>query len=224
MPSTAYNITIIKAAVNNYSRPQILDVLNEMQMIIFDHPTMQNSKINPNTGMPPYLVTTQGVREYACPADCKETLSIFWEIPPRGYTSYPRRAMYSEYVYRGASYYKIAVNSKNALYDELATVTFVDDPGDSTDKYFHEYTTKPVSLTSEAIQLSIGEEVHYLLRQAVIAMLSTENYGQTGFDTSVIEQAAKKIRISLSRGAQPRSYRTPIQTEFRDEDYGYKEY
>ena len=224
MPSTAYNITQIKAGVQNYSREQIRDALNEIQMIVFDHPSMQNTKISSATGLPPFLATTQGTREYACPADCKETLNVFWEIPPQSYTPFPRRAMYSEYVYRGSSYYKIAVNSTNALYDTLATVTFVDDPGTTTDKYFHEYITKPVAVTSETIQLSVGEETHYLLRQAVIAMMSTENYGQTGFDTSVIENTAKKIRTSLNRGAQPRSYSTPIREEFRDEDYGYTGY
>ena len=218
MPSTQYNISMIKTAVQNYSRQQILDVLNEVQQIVYSENTMQVAKIDPATGMPPYLETVAGQRFYECPADCRETTAIFWERPNRGYSPSQNRGLYTEYIYRNARFYQTAITSNNALVDVLANLTFIDDPGDTTTQYFHEYTMKPVSLTAESVQLVIPEELHYLMRKAVIAMLSVENYGETGYDEVVIEKIAKKIRRKLNKGAQAKPGITPYREEYMDGD------
>ena len=209
MPTTQYNISMIKHAVQNYSREQIREVLDELQLIVYSENTMQTTRIDPATGMPPYIATTEGQREYDCPAECRETAAIFWESPKRQYSPSRNRALYTEYIFRNARYYKIAVTSKSALINTLATITFIDDPGTTIDKYFHEYFIKPTRITSEQIQLTLPEETHYYMRSGVIAMLSSENYGKTGFDTDVIEKLARKIRTKLNRGTQARSERTP---------------
>jgi hypothetical protein len=63
------------------------------------------------------------------------------------------------------------------------------------------------------VQLTIPEHLHYKMRQGVIAMLSSEEYGQTGFDTDVIDKMTRAIRNQLNRGAQARTHRTPVQEE-----------
>jgi hypothetical protein len=55
-------------------------------------------------------------------------------------------------------------------------------------------------------------------------MLSSENYGQTGFDYSIIEQIASRIRNKLNKGVQARSYETPWQDEYRDSDWPTNHY
>lgn len=219
MPSTQYNISMIKHAVQNYSREQIREVLDELQLIVYSENTMQTTKIDPATGMPPYIATTAGQRQYDCPTDCRETLSIFWERPQRQYSPSRNRALYTEYIFRNARYYKVAAYSTNALINTLATVTFIDDPGTTTDKYYHEYVIKPTKITSEQIQLTVPEELHWLLRKGVIAMLSSENYGETGFDDEVIRKVAAKIRRKLNKGTQARAEKTPWQEEYRDGEY-----
>jgi len=219
MPSTQLNITKIRNAVKNYTRQQILDELNELQMIVFSENTMQVKRIDPATGMPPFIATTAGQREYDCPADCRETLAVFWEQPQNQYSPSKNRAMYTQYFFRNVAYYKIAVTSRNALIDTLATITFVDDPGTTTDKFFHEYSIKSPDLTSEEIQMAFPEEVHYLVRKAVIALLSSENYGATGFDDAIIQQISKACRRKMNKGAQARSQRTPWREEYRDAEF-----
>jgi len=221
MPSTAQNITKIFNAVKNYSREQIREELNELQLIVYSENMMQNSKIDPATGMPPYLVTTAGQFQYDCPADCRETLGIFWESARNGYTASNIRGESTYYQYKQSSYRMEPVTSRNALADTLATVTFLNDPGDTTERFFHDYTIRPTFISSESIQLDIPEELHYLMRKAVIAVLSTENYGETGFDDAVIKEISKKIRRKLNKGTQARANRTPIQPEFMDGDLPY---
>lgn len=224
MPSTSYNVTMIEAAVKNYSRPQILDVLDEVQKIVLGDNLMQLAAISPATGMPPFLVTTAGQRQYDCPADCRETAAIFVAAPERVYTPAQNMAIYTEFIFRSTSYWKIAATSKNRLLDALATVTFIDDPGDSTDRYYHYYFTTAVSLTSEDIQLIIPEETHWLLRKGVIALLGSENYGETGLDVNIMEKIGRKIRSKMNNGTQARAERTPVQLSQRDGafPYGYR--
>jgi hypothetical protein len=219
MPTTSFNVTLINAAVSNYSRQQVLEALDEMQKIVLGTNLEQMAVIDPATGMPPYLVTTALQRQYNCPDDCRETAAIFFERPTRQYSPSQNRAFYTEFIFRNATYWKVAARSTNRLVDQLATVTFIDDPGDTTNRYFHWYYPIAVTLTSETIQLIIPEEVHYLLRQGVIALLSTENYGETGFDTAVIEKIGRKIRSKMNKGTQARAERTPVRMQDRDGEW-----
>jgi len=221
MPSTSYNITMIKSAVENYSRQQILEVLNEISLIVFSDNTMRVEKIDTLTGMPPYLVTTNNIRNYNCPSDCRETAAIFCENP-RNYLPQQERGLYTEYIWRGTQYYKVAAKQQSASYNQLAQVTFVDNPGDTTTTYFHQYFIKHTPLTSEGIQLVFPEEVHYLLRDGVIQMLKGENYSAGMGNIPPIEQIAHRIRSKLNKGTQARANRTPIRDVDRDDDFiGY---
>jgi len=219
MPSTSFNVSRIKNAVGNYSRQQILDTMDELLQIIYSENTMSSIVIDPATGMPPYLITTAGTRHYTCPANCRETSSIFVERPIRQYSSSQSRAMYTEYIFRNARYYKVAITSTPALINTLATVTFIDDPGTTTDKYFHEYFRVYTALTDETIQIPLPEEVHWLLRKGVIHLLRGENYSSGMLDESVIDNIAKKIRNKLNKGDQARANTTPIQEEYLDADF-----
>jgi hypothetical protein len=107
----------------------------------------------------------------------------------------------------------------------MAKVFFQEDPGDSSSVYYHLYYIKPTRITAENIQLVLPEETHYLLRKAVVALFTTEDYGESGFDDDVIEKVARKIRNSLNRGYQSNSGMTPIPEEYQDDvsgSYGYR--
>ena len=128
-----------------------------------------------------------------------------------------------EYYFRGKGYHQIAVSSRDALATAVATIDFQEDPGDSTDKFYHLFYIKPTALTSESIELSIPEKCHFDMRRAAIAMLSTEDYGESGYDSSVIEKTAKKIRNEMNSGAQaPDMGKTNIREEYQEfPDAGY---
>ncbi len=222
MPSTISNVTEIKNAVSNYSREQVRDKLNELQRIVYASGAVQSEVMDNATGMPPYLETTQGQRHYVLGADVRQTISIFTDSAVRGYS--PRRDVFARYAYRNANYIKIAIRTQDALPNSVATLTFVDDPGTTTTNYFHRYTKFPTEITSEVIQLDLPEHIHWIVRDGVIALLSKENYGDVGKRRELIRQICIEVANEMSKGAQGKSNKTPVQFDFLalDEDnWGY---
>lgn len=215
MPSTTYNVDRIIERCANYSRDTIRDVLNEIQLIVYSQDCFQTMKIL-STGMPPYIVTTNNIFEYDCPSDCRRTDAIFTESVPatrsRTRPVGPRR----EYYFRNKGYYRVAASSRDALKNVLAKVIFQDNPGSTTDSFYHAYYIKATEITSEEIELILPEETHWQVRKAVIAMLTTDEYGESPFDEKTIEKVARKIRNSLNRGFQGNAGTTPIPEEYQN--------
>jgi hypothetical protein len=216
MPTTEYNVLRIKDRVGQYSPQQILDVLDEIQLIVYSQDCDQTQKIDPATGLPPFIHTNSGVYHYNCPSDCRRTAAIFSQSLPKSYSRTrpvgPRR----EYYFRNRGYNLIAASSRDATPSDRATVDFQDDPGHSHDQYYHLYYIQPPRLTDISIQLTIPDHLHFYLRRAVLAMLSTESHGETGMDDAVIEEIARKIRNQLNGGFQAMAGRTPIPEELQD--------
>jgi len=212
---------MIRSACGNFSRQQILDVLNEVSLIAFQNNTMLVEKIDTATGMPPLLTTIAGQRHYSCPADCRETAAIFIE-EPLSYMPTQQKGVYGEYIWKQQRYYRVPIKQTPATRNALATITFVDDPGTTSDKYYHYYFMKHTPILSESIELPFPEEVHYLIRDGVIQMLKGESYSAGLGNIGPIEQIVNRIRSKLNKGANSRSYRTPVPEELRDDDFiGY---
>jgi hypothetical protein len=218
MPSTSQNITLIEGRVSNYGRPEILAVLDELQKIIVEGDGTQRLRsVDVATGMPPALTTVAGTRHYTCPSNCRIVSAVFTESPVAGYTADRQRGTYGEYLYDGTRYLRWALAQvTEALLGVDATLTFVDDPGDTTNVFFLDYYLKVASLDTEQVELSLPEHTHFYLREGVIAILRGESYGPTGFDLDMIEKVARKVRNKLNRGGNARSKRTPWQLQDRD--------
>jgi hypothetical protein len=191
-------------------------MLSEVQEIVYGGGSAGVRKINPATGMPPYLVTTEGTRNYNCPADCRITNAIFRDSPLSHYSAAQDRAGYEEYLWGGRRRYRLATSQTEATEGVLATVTFVDDPGDTTTTLYHDYFIKATPLDTEQVELTLPGHTHFMMREAVISMLRSEGYGPSGFDIEMIERVARKIRNALNRGAQPRAMKTPWQPDYLD--------
>ena len=227
MPTTSSNVTEIVNAVSNYSRLQVLDKLNELQLIVYATGAIQTEVIDPDTGMPPYLETTAGQKHYNLGADVRQTIAIFTKYARRGYSPHRdtnTRSVYDSYLYRSVTYWKMAVRSQDALQDAVANLTFVNDPGTTTERYYHRYVKKVTPLTSEDIQMDLPEHVHWIMREGVISLLSKENYGQVGKRRELIKQICMEVANELGKGAQGKSLRTPVQFEQLSLDGEYPGY
>lgn len=224
MPTTSYNITMIKNACGSFSREQILEVLNELQMVVFSENTMRVEKIDTATGMPPFLATVAGIRHYTCPSDCRETAAIFVQNPKEGYSPTQDKGLFTEYIWRTNNFYRVAAHQQSATINQSATVTFIDDPGATTDKYYHNYLIKHTNLTSEKQQLLLPEEVHYVMRDGVIQMLRGELYSSGLGNIQPIDEIAKRIRNKLNKGSHARVGRTQVRMEDRDSGYSGRYY
>ena len=227
MPSTSSNITEIINAVGTYSRSQVLDKLDELQLICYATGAVQTEVYDTDTGMPPFLETTAGQRHYTLGDDVRQTIAIFTENARRGYSPYRdvfTRNLYNSYIYKNSAYRRIAIRSTTKLFNTNATLTFVNDPGTTTENYYHQYVKEDTRLTSEAVQLSVPENIHWILRDGVIAMLSKENYGDIQRRRELIRQICTEVANELGKGDMGKSIRTPVQLEFQsldDEFWGY---
>jgi len=227
MPSTEYNVSRIVERITNYSRAQVLEVLNEVQLIVYSQDVEQTLYLDPATGLPPFITTTAGVFHYDCPVNCRRTAQVFSRSLNNTYSRSRPVGPRKEYYFMSKGYHLIAVSSRDALPGGvLATIDFQEDPGDSTDKYYHLFYILPTELTSEDIQLTIPEELHYDMRRAVFAMLSTENYGENGYDGQIMDMLSRKIRNKLNGGAQADIGKTNIREEYQEfpdsGSYGYR--
>jgi hypothetical protein len=214
MPTTEYNVSMIRNAVPNYSRQQILESLDEIQKIVYAQDSEQTLYTDPTTGMPPYLATVAGTYDYACPANCRRTACVFSEQPNFG--SRRPSGDQDSYYFRGTGYYKVMVSSTDAQPNgTVARVMFRDDPGTTTAKFFHAYWVTVPELSTEEDQLSIPDHLHWRLRKGVLSLLTDEEYGDTGQGEGTIERICRKIRSQLNRGAQSMTGLTPVQEQDR---------
>jgi hypothetical protein len=217
MPTTEYNVRMIRYRCPKYSPEEILGVLNEVQQVVYSAETDQTVKLDPLTGMPPYLVTTDNVFNYNCPIDCRRTSALFSQFSQslNHYDSF--RQDPGKFLYRGVEYRLADFTAKDGTQGVLSTVTFAVNPGATTTKYFHLYHITPPDLTNESIELTIPAKCHFMLRMAVIAMLSDEDYGDTGFTLKAMDEISARIRGELTGGnGGQRIGRTPVRPEYRD--------
>lgn len=217
MPTTAYNVTMLQRRLPKYAPEEILQAMDELQTIVYGQDTYQTLKLDPATGMPPFLQTQENVFKYNCPADCRRTKMVFSASPNNKYDVSRVARFYGTYFFRDVQYYSAGVDSYDATPGVLAYVVFRDTPpAATTDFYYHEYYVQPTPLTDVSIQLTLPDNTHHLMRRGVIAMLSEEDFGTSGNDEQVILRVARDIRNSLNRGARSTLGRTPIQPEYRD--------
>jgi hypothetical protein len=218
MPTTAENITRILKHVSNYSREEIMGVLSEVQNIVYATDSEQTIKLNPNNGLPPFLETIDEQYEYDCPSDCRRTAVIFTESWPYPYSRINNSITWKEYYFKHRGWYENSISSRDALpsNNQLAKVYFLNNPGTTTEKFYHYYYILPTEITDESIQLTVPDHVHWRMRKMVISLLSEEQYGQTGVDERIIEKQIKKVRSELNAGAKSTSRSTPWQSEFMD--------
>lgn len=172
--------------------------------------TDQFSVLDPDTGLPPLLPTTNDQYRYTFTAgfytslpDVYRTLAILTRDPKRNFnTDRPRHSnLDRDYYFKGIGYYEIPVSQVEATYDEDPYLTFRDNPGTTTDKYYHYYIKRPRDITIETDELQYPEKVHVYLRQATILMLSDEDYGSDVFERR-IKGIMRELRNVLNEGAQ----------------------
>jgi hypothetical protein len=113
----------------------------------------------------------------------------------------------------------ISTTSRDANINTPAILYFTHNPGTHNERYYHAYYLLPPKITNEDTdQLIIPEELHYLVREMVVALFTSEAYGQSQLENSAVEKTARKIRNQLNRGTfwDERGL-TAVQPEFQDE-------
>jgi hypothetical protein len=218
MPSTEANIDLIAVRLSHVAPEAILSAYNEMQTIIYNQDCDQMIKLDPITGMPPYFVTT-GVQYYECPIDCRRTAAIVEKKVMKPYTSSYGKGIISqrgEFFFRDTKYQCVLADTRDATIDQLAKVYLQEDLGATTDRYYHIYYVKPTPITGLSVQLQIPEELHYMVREAVVAQLTSDEYGKSQFDEALVNKIKKEVRKAMNRGFRSNYGTTRVQEQFQD--------
>jgi hypothetical protein len=216
MPTTAENVSLIQRRVPNYSRSEILSVMSDLYQETYHQDVEQTLYIDPSTGLPPYLATTDGTYQYNCPSACRRVAQVFSADFPQTYQRTRPVGPKKEYYFRDKGYHSIAVSSRDRQPDgTLATVTFQNNPGDSTDSYYLLYYLYVDPLDTEDDEMILPGWTHRRFRNACLVELRQEDYGQTDKEEVAVERMLRSIRNQLNRGQQARLGQTPVREEYQ---------
>lgn len=201
-------ITRLQRRTSKYTRPELLDYLDEVVELVYSSNCRQLKVDYSNDGMPPYLATQAGIFTYDCPADCRRTIAVF-----TGRTN----AYTTEYLFRDSLWANVNVSSRDATETQAATVTFRRDPGTTTSKYYHLYYIQHTPLDSEDIELSIPPgKVHTKIRRGVLALARSEKFGDDDAWKEWERRDLNDIRYELNLGARSEIRGTIDQIETRN--------
>lgn len=166
MATTRELITILNEQCKGWNQtgPRgILFYLNQAHKILLQVPAAQRLYFEPSTGKMPFLTTTAGTFNYTLPSNCWRLDKVLVECGVAGslldnlqgndYGARFSQKIKMDYInVSGANYYNIPqIRSKPKDDYNLATVTFTEDPGDTSSVYNLYYYRMPVELSSDSI-------------------------------------------------------------------------
>lgn len=231
MPTTRENVAFIHQRNPKYSPAEILEILNEVHLRCVEQDLDQFLYIDPLTGMPPYLITHTGVHVYDAPENCRKTAKIAVHasagLLDTGEYRYYSRHDWENFLegdmfkWCGREFYKVAaVTQVDALEgaEIAAKIIFGSrhNPGETTHKYHHFYWIKANQLLDLDDQMQLPDSLHFMIRRAVSAYMSTEDYGESNTDEQAIQKILKDVRYLLSSGASGRPTTVAMRIEDRD--------
>ena len=198
MPSTQELIAELQQAAPGWPTEGargLLYNLNECHRFMMSQDTERNVVIDPTTGRPPVVATTNNTFQYDAPDDCRRVWKIgidAYEIANSGwfYQYYNRNRVSSplrEFSFREHLYYMIPISATPALPPTVngvarpATYTFVYNPTDVTvpanQPYHLFYFALPDDITSTTVQPQVEEQFHWMLIDGVLARIGKKEYG-----------------------------------------------
>lgn len=190
---TSALVGYIQRRAKDWDRQSILDMIGDVQTIIFSEPTSYMRVIDESTGVDPVLTTVSGTYSYTISgAHVIENISSSPFLYEQTY-GIPNIAMYPKFrTVRG-----------NESVD--AKIIFSEDPGDAT--YYVKYYRRPNELTSESIQLEIPQEYHIThVAYAVLGMIEMAEHGTSEKYDIFYGRLLDDIRSSLNSSSQDISY------------------
>lgn len=214
MATTRELISWIHRRNPKYSPTEILEILNEVHQRCVEQEIDQFLYRDPTTGMPPFLTTVKGQYVYDCSLNCRKTSKLAILIrnrDPRPFHHYPLLSHpfsdYPRFSWAGKDFLEIPFVYQidaNPELNKLATVSFGAkyDPGDTTEKYYHFFWIKANQILTLNDNLQISDaNIHFMIREAISAQISSEDYGATAENFAIIKKLIIDVSKALNSGA-----------------------
>jgi hypothetical protein len=123
--------------------------------------------------------------------------------------------MYEIYNLRGREYYLEPFTQNELTESADNTIWFDNDPGDTTDKYYHMFFRAPPKITSVDSHLLIPSQHNLRLQACVLELIAHEDYGDRDSLEYIENKLAKRIWADMDKAKQGRPIRTPLRVQDR---------
>lgn len=175
-------IELVSYTAPDWPPERILLVINEVDREMMRGNTEVVEFIDPFTGLPYELETTDGTLFYTMPANCRKIKDVL--VRTANMTeSYNQNYAYKQITYIGEVWYSllnvktyplgfVRVNNENR-----AALTFPGNPGTTTGLYYVPYWADPAEITSINSILNVPDDYQGLLVEGVIARIQGYQYG-----------------------------------------------
>lgn len=185
MPSTRVLVTRSMNVARGWNRDGakgILPILDEINRYMMSKDAGVNVIINSSTGLPPYLATTSGTRQYTMVDSCRKVASVYQLRAEEGYsdTGYDDAGLFPYATWGGKEYFEIPVTTRPKTRNSNALVIFRENPGTTTTRYFLKYYNEVREISSESVDIDVPEKFHDLVLDGVLARIRQVDYGELG--------------------------------------------
>ena len=133
-----------------------------------------NVILDSSTGRPPYLVTTDGTRQYSLGDDYRKVAMVFMETQDVDYTE---ERNYRRAEWLGVEVLEIDVQTRPRTRTTAPQIYFPFDPGDTTEKYLVKAYRNATNISSASIDLDVEDRWHDLVIQGALSWIRQEQYG-----------------------------------------------
>lgn len=156
----------------------VLPVINEINRMMMGANIDHAVRISAATGRYPTLDTQDSVMQYDCPDDCRKVADVLVQANEQ-YNAYNARFDYQRTQVWGLNFYSIRnITSRLKSLSANATVTFPDNPGDTTGYYYLKYWIEPTNIQSINQQVDVPPDWHWMLVDGVVARIQPKQYGK----------------------------------------------
>ena len=160
----------------------LIAIINEVDHVMMEADIDHNVVIDSSTGLPPYLATTAGIRNYECPSDCRKVADLYFEDTSINAERSSRYGERDTAMFLDREFFSEPITARRRMVSSAgvvqpATVTFVDDPGTTAKIYHLKYWRQSTDIVSVNIQPNVAPEFHWLLIDGVLARVQPIQYG-----------------------------------------------
>lgn len=225
--NTSQWVTFIKNKfAHDWSRTNILDQLNIINHIMFDHDCDQAIFHTDNSDFPlPYLITTTGTIEYevtdanlsqaitvnGVSTTCRAVRDIFlkrdypYDITHRN--EYQREQFqYSSlnpWYTLGEVFERVPARFIPRRGTTAAKVVFPEDPNTHSDRYFLEFWVNAVDLSSESVQMSVNtNEFFDVVLDGVVGLIELSEHGESKRYDRFMNVGCPKFWAKSNKGSE----------------------
>jgi len=175
-------IDLVSYTANDWPPERIILIINEIVREMQRGNTELAEYIDPTTGLPYMLATTDGTYFYAMPTLCRKIKNVLVRASAVTET-YSTRFQSQEISYLNEAWYSL-LNIKtwpkgvaSVSGSDVASLIFPDNPGTTTGLYYVPYWYDPSEITSINSTIGVVTDYQGLLVEGVIARIQAYQYG-----------------------------------------------